>query len=44
MSLMHFHSNETVLLDNNGIVAVIIAMVTAGLLWLRQGDRCKVEL
>jgi hypothetical protein len=31
-------------LHNNGFVAVIITMVTAALLWLRQGDRCKVEL
>jgi hypothetical protein len=34
--LMHFHSNETVLLDNSGFVAVVIAMVTAGLLWIRS--------
>jgi hypothetical protein len=34
--LRHFHSNETVLLDDNGFVAVTITMVTATLLWLRS--------
>jgi hypothetical protein len=33
---VHFHSNVTVLLDNNGFVAVTITMVTATLLWLRS--------